>query len=108
MTDDRIESFFRHIFNEPPSRFDWFCLILLLSLLGGCTTSSYSEMDQCPAYMDEEQKASGAVRCRAMCSSYGRDFDSFGDDCHCNCVGKVGSAYRPVTKKKAPPVTDRM
>lgn len=101
---DRFVSFW----GGPPSRLDWLMALLALSLLSGCATTSYAELDQCPAVMDEEQKASGVVRCRAMCSSYNRDFDSFGDDCHCNCASKVGSSYRPQQHRRKAPITGQM
>lgn len=66
-----------------------------------CATSSrygYSELADCPARMDEEQHMSGVVRCRAMCSSYARDFAEYGADCKCRCVAP-GNSGRP------PPVT---
>lgn len=103
MTDDRVERFLRAVFIDPPSRFDWAIFILLLALLNGCATTSYAEAESCPVSMDEQQQHSGVVRCTALCSSWGRDFEAFGDDCKCYCRGPVGSSYRPQKKHNLPP-----
>lgn len=72
-------------------------LILAVFLLAGCATVGQGgyEAEQCPAVMTPAQKESGVVRCRAMCSSYARDFSSFDDDCKCRCKPAVGGGYRP-------------
>jgi len=79
--------------------------IIAVMLLVGCATTAttnpyqYDELQQCPVSMTEEQRSSGVVRCRAMCSSYGRDFDSYTDDCKCWCApAHGGGGKRPVTK----------
>lgn len=76
---------------------------LLLLLIGCVRNFSWSELSSCPAYMDEEQKKSGYVRCTAMCSSYGRDVYEFDSECKCRCMpeGRVTSPNRPAQK---PPI----
>lgn len=78
-------------------------LIAVLAFLSCATVapSTYEEADACPVPMTEEQRASGAVRCRAMCSSYARDFAAFEDDCKCRCQPARGGGYRPQAKPKA-------
>jgi hypothetical protein len=57
---------------------------------------AYEEMDSCPSQMTEQQHYSGVVRCRALCSSYARDFVQFGDDCKCFCAPPGGlQRHRP-------------
>lgn len=84
--------------------------IWLLVLLTSCATTSryaYEELDSCPARMTPEQRLSGVVRCRAMCSSYARDFAEFTDECGCFCAPAPGQGgYRPQARKA--PITDRM
>jgi len=72
-------------------------LIILFSFASCAATSrySYEESPTCPVQMTEEQHASGAVRCRAMCSSYGRDFASFDPDCKCRCAPAQGVYSTP-------------
>lgn len=67
-------------------------ILLAAMLMVGCATVQaqqnpydYQEMSSCPSKMDEEQQLSGTVRCRAMCSSYGRDFAEYSADCKCWC-----------------------
>ena len=87
----------------------FFIALALLAVSCATTPSTgYEELASCPAAMDDEQRASGAVRCRAMCSSYARDFSSFDDDCKCRCMPAYGGGYRPQPQKRSPPVTDRL
>ena len=80
-----------------------FCAVLLTM---ACATVSdnpyaYNEMDSCPSRMSDEQQYSGVVRCRAMCSSYGRDFAEYDAQCRCWCMpgmGKAGGGYRVAPK----------
>ena len=78
---------------------------LMLLLVVSCVTSggevreanasSWEEAASCPSNMSNEQKASGSVRCRAMCASYGRGFELFDSECRCICAperGKPGVA----------------
>ena len=74
---------------------------LILSLLAaGCATvpvadtNSYEELQSCPSQMTESQARSGIVRCTALCSSYARDFASFGLDCKCYCGGPGGRKFQ--------------
>lgn len=73
---------------------------VLLSLSCATTSNpySYEEMAQCPPSMDEEQHESGVVRCRAMCSSYAREFAEFDHECKCRCAPPAGGGYRPQAK----------
>lgn len=80
---------------------------LLLSLSTGCATVkqnpyAYHELESCPASMTEEQHRSGVVRCRAMCSSYSRDFAEFTADCRCWCAPSSQGRFQ--AKPKQPPV----
>ncbi|TAL42474.1 MAG: hypothetical protein EPN91_08825 [Salinibacterium sp.] len=72
---------------------------LALLLMLGCATvrSTYEESSECPVVMTEEQHASGVVRCRALCSSYARDFSSYDTDCKCRCrpAGRRAQATAP-------------
>lgn len=79
-------------------------LLVLVGLLLGCATvgHGYAEMDQCPALMTEEQRESGIVRCRSMCSSYARDFAEFDAECKCRCAPATGGGYRPKQQFKVP------
>lgn len=87
-------------------------LILAAFLLVGCATAptpyGYEEMSSCPAAMDAEQKESGVVRCRAMCSSYARDFATYDDDCKCRCAPQFQGGYRPQQKQQKVPQTNQM
>ncbi len=81
-------------------------LLLSLSSLACATVKqnpyAYQELDSCPASMSEEQHYSGVVRCRAMCSSYARDFAEFTADCRCWCApSSPGGRYQ--AKPKRPP-----
>lgn len=65
-------------------------MLVLVGLLVGCATvnpnpHAYQEMTSCPVMMDEQQKLSGTVRCRALCSSYARDMALYDDNCKCWC-----------------------
>lgn len=75
-------------------------LLLSVALLMSCAASQYAfhEAETCPVSMTEDQKASGRVRCAALCSSYARDFASFDDDCKCRCAPQFGGGYRPNAK----------
>ena len=83
--------------------------IVLSSLLAlSCATVkqnpyAYEEMDSCPASMDEQQHLSGVVRCRAMCSSYGRDFAEYGGDCRCYCAPASPVFRQPAPQKRSQP-----
>lgn len=74
--------------------------LLVAVLLVSCAAGPYAwrESESCPSPMTEEEHASGAVRCRAMCSSYGRDVVRFDDACRCYCAPAGG--YAP--QQKAP------
>lgn len=68
-------------------------LLHVLILVAGCATTSkysYEELESCPTFMNEQQHLSGVVRCRALCSSYARDFAEYGDDCRCWCAPPPG------------------
>lgn len=65
---------------------------MFVGLLLSCVTTNpyaYEEATECPVAMNQEEHLSGQVRCRAMCSSYGRDMDSYRTDCKCFCKTKV-------------------
>lgn len=81
----------------------WLCL----SCASAKNQYAYQELEQCPAAMSEEQHYSGVVRCRALCSSYGRDFAEFGADCRCYCA-PAPHRYRPAPHpaKPGPPLAD--
>lgn len=69
----------------------------LVLLLTGCATiRPITNADPCPNYMDGDQMRSGAVQCRAMCASYGRELEAFLDDCRCVCK----------SEKRAPVTTE--
>jgi len=68
-------------------------LLLILFSLASCAAihpSGYEEAETCPSPMTQSQAESGIVRCRALCSSYARDFAGFGLDCKCYCRGSAG------------------
>lgn len=75
-------------------------LILTLFLaVSACATTQastnpndYQESQTCPTVMSEEGHLSGVVRCRAMCSSYARDFAEYTDDCKCWCAPAGGAS----------------
>lgn len=68
---------------------------LLLCLLLSCATvGNYNEGD-CPSMMSREEHASGSVRCRALCSSYARDFDYYTDKCECVCKKQNQTKQQP-------------
>ncbi len=76
-----------------------------LSLLVSCASSAryaYEESESCPVAMTEEQHESGVVRCRAMCSSYARDFAEFDAECKCRCA-PPGGGYRAKPGQKPAP-----
>lgn len=79
-------------------RFPVVILTLAVLVLASCATVSnpyaYNEAEQCPLSMTEAEQASGAVRCQALCSSYGRNFESYGADCKCRCASFHGG-FRP-------------
>lgn len=83
---------------------------LVALFLNACAVSkySYSESEQCPSFMDNEQRESGTVRCRALCSSYGRDMEGYTDDCKCYCA--TPKVYSNPMKRAEPkaPVTNQM
>lgn len=70
-------------------------LSVVVGILGAaCATVSpyaYDEAAECPAHMTSEGHESGVVRCRAMCSSYARDFADYTSDCKCWCAPASGS-----------------
>jgi hypothetical protein len=72
-------------------------LIILFAFLSCASVNPYAypESSSCPSSMDEEQHLSGVVRCRAMCSSEGRNFSSFDADCKCRCERSFHGGYRP-------------
>jgi hypothetical protein len=72
---------------------------LLLLSCAPTNRYAYAEMDACPAPMSEEQHESGVVRCRAMCSSYARDFGEFDSDCKCRCGPSGGGQYQKPSQK---------
>jgi hypothetical protein len=78
-------------------------LIAVVALLAvSCATTNpyaYDEADACPPNMSEEQHESGVVRCRAMCSSYAREFAEFDAECKCRCAPATGGGYRPQVRK---------
>jgi hypothetical protein len=50
--------------------------------------------------MTAEEHASGVVRCRAMCSSYARDFDNYSAaTCKCFCKPERGAKKAPITNQ---------
>jgi hypothetical protein len=78
--------------------------VVLLSV--GCATTSnpyaYNEMESCPSAMSDEQHMSGVVRCRALCSSYARDFAEYTPDCKCWCAPASGpGGYRAKPRQQA-------
>lgn len=80
-------------------------MMVLVGLLMACATVpanryQYQEMQACPAVMDDEMRESGAVRCRALCSSYAKDFASYDDDCKCRCKGGPSNHGGPHLKVK--------
>lgn len=81
--------------------------LILASLLAiGCATVNpyrYEELGACPNFMDDDQRASGTVRCRAACSSEGRDMAYYADNCKCYCQPAVKSG--PTHTPAAPPVS---
>ena len=89
-------------------------LFLAALLVIGCATVSpltnqqQYEMDTCPNLMTEEQQLSGAIRCRAMCSSEGRDMALYDDNCKCFCQpasrsrGDLPPSTAPQHKKATP------
>jgi hypothetical protein len=84
-------------------------VLALLSMLLSCASSNqyaYSEMDSCPSSMTEEQHESGVVRCRAMCSSYARDFAEFDAECKCRCAPGAGAGGYRAKPKQSRPWTD--
>ncbi len=72
-------------------------MVMMVMLLVSCATapvtspSSYEELATCPSTMTQEQASSGAVRCQALCASYGRDYADFDSACRCVCAPKPGS-----------------
>lgn len=72
-------------------------LIVAVLALAACATvapltnQQQYEMDTCPNFMTDEMRASGTVRCRAMCSSEGRDMAVYKDNCKCYCQPANGS-----------------
>jgi hypothetical protein len=72
-------------------------LIFVFAFLSCAAVNPYAhdESSSCPAPMSEEQHASGVVRCRALCSSEGRNFSSFDVDCKCRCERGFHGGYRP-------------
>jgi hypothetical protein len=74
-------------------------LMLMLLTTAACATTSnpysYEEMSSCPPSMDAEEHQSGVVRCRAMCSSYAREFAEYDHECKCRCAPAAGGGYRP-------------
>lgn len=77
--------------------------VVVVLLWSACATGNryaYAEMEACPASMSEGEHESGVVRCRAMCSSYARDFAEYDDHCNCRCApGANGGGYRPSSPK---------
>jgi hypothetical protein len=71
-----------------------FVALLLMVSCARVNKYAYEELDGCPAPMSEEQHESGVVRCRALCSSYARDFAEFDADCKCRCAPSGGGGYR--------------
>lgn len=71
--------------------------LIAVLMLASCATVgpnpyAYEEAASCPRGMTEDEHLSGTVRCRALCSSYGRDFDQYGKDCRCFCRPSAGAA----------------
>jgi hypothetical protein len=84
---------------------------LVALFLNACAVSKYqySESEQCPVMMDSEQKESGTVRCRALCSSYGRDMEGYTDDCKCYCAtSKTYSNPMKQEQKQRGPITNQL
>ena len=83
-----------------------FLAVVMSMLAWSCATTAsnphaYAEMEACPSSMTDEQHQSGVVRCRALCSSYGRDFAEYRADCRCMCMpgaGRANGGYRPQPK----------
>lgn len=67
--------------------------VVLLVSCASPARYAYQETEMCPAVMSEQEHNSGVVRCRAMCSSYARDFAEFGSDCRCRCAPAGGGGY---------------
>jgi len=70
-------------------------LVILFSLASCAAIRPYDDSAACPSPMTDEMRLSGVVRCRAMCSSEGRNFSSFDDDCKCRCARGYGGGYLP-------------
>lgn len=89
-------------------------LLIAVLLLVGCATvapltnQQQYEMDTCPNLMTDEMRESGAIRCRAMCSSEARDMAYYTDDCKCFCQpasrsrGDLPPSTAPQQKKATP------
>lgn len=69
--------------------------LLAVVALMSCATVPTHEEESCPSPMSDSQAARGAMECRALCSSYARDFAAFASDCKCYCMPAKGSGYRP-------------
>lgn len=73
---------------------------LFMMLLIGCASvpqSKWQEAPQCPAHMTDAEYSSGAVRCRAECASWGRDYHMFMNDCRCVCRSNAPKIYNDKT-----------
>ncbi len=90
-------------------------LIVAVLALAACVTTAPAltnqqqyEMDTCPNLMTDEMRLSGSVRCRAMCSSEGRDMAVYTDECKCYCQpasrsrGDLPPSQVPQPKKATP------
>ena len=57
---------------------------------------SGEELATCPMTMTADQRESGVLRCRDLCTRYGRKYDAYDAQCRCRCQpaaeGQVGSA----------------
>lgn len=82
--------------------------LFLVFLLMGCVRNfSFETMEFCPAHMTEEQERSGYIRCRALCSSYGRDVYKFDEECKCRCLPANGARSPSFVPAPKPPQTNQ-
>lgn len=68
-------------------------LVVLFSLASCAAVQSRPEAEVCPSPMSNAQYMSGAMQCRALCSSYGRDYEAFDLQCRCICQPEKRGAY---------------
>lgn len=81
---ERLNKVYDIIINVAAIVFVWFALLMAVCGGTGCATSAPLER----LHPTEDQMGQGAQQCRALCSSYSRDFREYRSDGKCVCETK--------------------